>query len=311
MKRWRVVGLVAAAALFAAHQAQSFQPGQVLWRDPGPIAQRDAFWGGGSAERAPKPPFTFVKENTKGTSPKVIVTDANGVEWSVKYGPEAHAEVAAARLLWTFGYPVQETYYVHEGSIAGARDLQRAREVIKPDGTFWEARFERRDPKIVEGEGWPLSGNPFDGTKEMSGLLLLFALINNWDTDLAKNQAIYTVTTDAGTEQWYMADDIGASFGRFDERSPIKWNLDEYRKDKLIARVEPDAIVLNYRAYGTPPTRVPMAHARWFASMASQLTEAQVRKAFEAAGTPADRIGGFTAVFMQKLDELKKAAAGS
>jgi hypothetical protein len=301
VQRLKVVGLALSAALCAAHQAQSFQEARVLWRDPGPIAQRDLFWGSGSAERAPKPPFRFVKENTKGTSPKVVVTDANGSEWSVKFGSEAHSEVAAGRLLWAFGYPVQEMYYVHEGTIAGVRDLERADDVIKGDGTFWEARFERRDPKMVEGKGWPLSGNPFDGTKEMSGLLLLFALINNWDTDLAKNQAIYTVTTDAGSEQWYVADDIGASFGRFEERSPIKWNVAEYRKDKLIARVEGDAIVLNYRAYGTPPTRVPME---------SQLTEAQVRKAFEAAGTPAEQIGGFTTVFMQKLEELKKATAG-
>lgn len=310
MKSLKVVGLVLAAGLFAAHQAQSFGQSRVLWRDPGPLAQRDLFWGGGSGDRAPKPPLTFVKENTKGTSPKVIVTDANGTEWGVKFGAEAHSEVAASRLLWAFGYPVQEVYYVHEGAIAGVKDLQRADEVIK-EGKFWEARFERHDPKMVEGEGWALSGNPFDGTKEMSGLLLLFALINNWDTDLAKNQAIYAVTTDTGTEQWYIADDIGATFGRFDERSPIKWKLDEYRKDKLIARVEPDGIVLNYRAYGTPPTRVPMDHARWFVSMASQLTEAQVRKAFEAAGAPPDQVAGFTQVFMQKLGELKKATAGS
>ena len=311
MKTSRVIGFVLAAGLFAAHQAQSFGQSRVLWRDPGPLAQRDLFWGNGAGDRAPKPPLAFVKENTKGTSPKVIVTDANGAEWSVKFGAEAHSEVAAARLLWAFGYPVQEMYYVHEGQIAGVKDLQRADEVIKPDGTFWEARFERRDPKMVEGEGWPLSGNPFDGTKEMSGLLLLFALMNNWDTDLAKNQAVYTVTTDAGTEQWYVADDVGATFGRFDERAPIKWNLDEYRKDKLIARVEPDAIVLNYRAYGMPPTRVPMEHARWFVSMASQLSEAQVRKAFDAAGTPAEQAAGFTAVFMRKLEELKKATSGS
>lgn len=307
MKTWKGIGLVLAVGVFAAHQAQSAGQSNVLWRDPGPIARRDLYWGGGSAERAPKPPLTFVKEKTKGTSPKVVVTDANGIEWGVKFGPEAHSEVAAARLLWAFGYPVQEMYYVHEGTIAGVTQLGRAGEVIK-DEKFWEARFERHDPKMVEREGWALTGNPFDGTREMSGLLLLFALTNNWDTDLAKNQAVYAVTTDAGPEHWYIADDIGATFGRFDERSPIKWNLDEYRKDKLIARVEPDAIVLNYRAYGTPPTRVPMEHARWFVSMASPLTDAQVRKAFDAAGAPPDLAAGFTAAFMQKLEELKKAA---
>ena len=304
MRVIRVLVLFSAAVLIAS-QALTHQTG-VLWRDPGPMASRDLYWGNGSAAGAPKPPLTFVEENTKGTSPKVVVTDANGASWSVKFGPEAHSEVAAGRLLWAFGYPVQEMYYVHTGTIAGATNLKRADAVIEDNGTFWEARFERRDPKMVEGEGWPLAGNPFDGKKEMSGLLILFALINNWDTDLAKNQSVYTVTTGSGVQHWYIADDIGAAFGRFELSSPVKWNLAEYRKDKLIAAVEKDAIVLNYRAYGTPPTKVPMAHARWFASLASQLTAAQVKKAFEAGGTPADQIDGFVAKFMEKVGELRK-----
>jgi hypothetical protein len=87
--------------------------------------------------------------------------------------------------------------------------------------------------------------------------------------------------------------------------------LDQYRKDKLIASASPDAIVLNYRAYGTPPTRIPMAHARWFAKMASQLTRVQVKAAFDAAGTPANEIDGFVDVFMSKLAELKSAVGQS
>jgi hypothetical protein len=299
-----------AASLFVASQAWTQQHG-VLWRDPGSIAARDLFWGNGAEARAPLPPFTFVEENTKGTTPKIVATDARGDAWSVKFSSEAHAEVAAGRLMWAFGYPVQEMYYIHTGQILGAHDLERAKAVIKPDGTFWEARFERRDPRMIEGEGWSLTANPFAGTKELSGLIILFALTNNWDTDLDKNQAVYDVTTDHGLERWYIADDIGASFGRFVQESPIKWNLAEYQKDKLIARVEPDAIVLNYRAYGTPPTRIPMEHARWFAGMASQLTEAQVRRAFEAAGTPPDQLDGFVSMFMTKIGELLTAVRAS
>lgn len=295
----------AAVALLTSAAALA-QPSGILWRDPGPMASRDLFWGNGSEAAAPKPPFTFVEEKKSGATPKVVVTDAQGMSWDVKFGHEAHAEIAAGRLLWAFGYPVEEMYFVASGKIEGAGDLGRAGEHIKEDGSFTHARFERNDPKMVEGEGWAIASNPFTGTKEMSGLLILFALINNWDTDLAKNQAVYAVTTDNGVEQWYIADDIGASFGRFLESSPIKWNLAEYRKDKLIATVEPDAIVLNYRAYGTPPTRIPMEHARWFAAMASQLTRDQVKRAFEAAGTPAADIDGFADAFMSKLEELKK-----
>jgi len=68
------------------------------------------FWGAGSAARVPKAPFTFVTEDTSGTKPKIDITDAAGVKWSVKLpgddpaGNEVHAEIAATRLVWALGY---------------------------------------------------------------------------------------------------------------------------------------------------------------------------------------------------------------
>jgi hypothetical protein len=115
---------------------------------------------------------------------------------------------------------------------------------------------------------------------------------------------------DGSVKRVYMVGDLGASFGRFDN-PPKKWMIDEYRKDKLIAKVEPGAIVLNYRAYGTPPTRIPMEHARWFAKMASQLSRVQVKAAFDAAGTPPAEVEGYVDVFMSKLAELKAAVGGT
>lgn len=299
-----------AAAVFAL-QSPAPAPDAVIWLDPGPMAARDLFWGSGSESRAPKAPFAFVEENLKGTTPKVVVTDGAQRTWDVKFGSEAHAEVAASRLLWAFGYPVEEMYYVHTGRITGVPDLERAGADITDDGTFHEARFRLRDPSLKGTGEWSLTANPFSGTRELSGLVILLALTNNWDTEATKNTEIFTFGQAGGsTRQLYMASDLGASFGRFEPESPIKWNLEEYRKDTLIAGVEPGAIVLNYRAYGTPPTRIPMAHARWFVSMASELSRAQVRRAFEAAGTPADQIDGFVDVFMRKLDELNAAAQG-
>jgi hypothetical protein len=279
----------------------------ILWTDPGPLARRDLFWGNGAPDRVPQHPFTFVEESASGTTPKLVVTDARGVTWGVKFTSEAHSEVAAARLLWAFGYLVQEMYYVHTGTIAGAEGLGRARDLIGPDGTFWEARFQRRDPEQVEQRGWTLDDNPFTGTRELSGLLTLFAITNNWDTDFAKNQAVFAVATERGVEDRYMAVDIGATFGRFDPDAPIKWNLEEYRQDRLIAAIEPDAITLNYRAYGTPSARVPMEHARWFAAMARDLAPSQVRMAFEAAGTPPADVTGFVEIVMSKFRELQAA----
>ena len=290
-------------ALLTAQSAGSEQSNGLIWTDPGAIASKDLYWGRGSQGRAPKPPFAFVEENLKGTTPKLVVKDAAGVMWDVKFDVEAHSDVAANRLMWALGFPVPEAYYLHNGTITGVRKLDRAARYVKGNRFEEGARFRRRDPQMVKGDGWALASNPFVGTKELSGLIIMQALINNWDTDLDKNQAVYTI----GGRRWYLADDIGASFGRFAQDSPIKWNLAEYRKDKLIASVAPDAIVLNYRAYGTPPTRIPMAHARWFAGLASQLTRTQVKAAFDAAGTAPGEIEGFVDVFMSKVEELKAA----
>src|SRR5262245_32529100 len=58
---------------------ETLTPGGIpkLWRDPGNISQKDLYWGGGSPDGLPKPPFKFVKEDLKGINPKIEVTDAN------------------------------------------------------------------------------------------------------------------------------------------------------------------------------------------------------------------------------------------
>src|SRR5688500_18952787 len=124
------------ACVLVSGVAEAQTAAGVIWRDPGPIASKDLRWGSGSESRAPKPPFTFVEENTKGTTPKIVVTDAAGVTWDVKFEAEAHSEVAANRLMWAFGYPVEEMYYVHNGVVAGVKDLQRSGDHMDGSGRF-------------------------------------------------------------------------------------------------------------------------------------------------------------------------------
>lgn len=100
------------------------------------------YWGSGSAEGAPKPPFTFVAEAISGTKPKIDVTDAAGTTWRAKFagtsstGNEVHAEIAATRLMWALGYPVEEQNYVPEGRIEDVKALTRAAGEIGADGSF-------------------------------------------------------------------------------------------------------------------------------------------------------------------------------
>jgi len=313
-----VVGL--SAALWVSDAAAQTQPvgttgtadpPQVLWRDPGPIASRDLFWGLGTAARAPKGPFAFLEEKTSGTQPKVVVSDINGVTWDVKFGPEAHAEVAASRLVHALGYFTEEHYLVSAGRIEGVTDLDRARRHIHHSGAFSNARFSRRGPDIVAtDEEWTFRENPFVGQKELSGLLILMTMLNNWDIrGEANNDVVRATLPDGRQERRHFVGDLGATFGRMGGRMSghSKWNLEDYESEGFIEKVENGVMHLDYDGIDSRMDRVPVEHARWFASLVSQLTNDQVRRAFEAAGASAAEVDGFSKRFMEKVRQLEEA----
>src|SRR5436190_2179708 len=116
------LGVFVCVACAGAGPAPKPEPdNKLLWRDPGPIGRRDLYWGEGSKAHAPRPPFTFVEENTSGNRPKLVVKDAAGVEWTAKFAPkdpllnEVHAEIAATRIMWALGFFADENYFVPSG----------------------------------------------------------------------------------------------------------------------------------------------------------------------------------------------------
>jgi hypothetical protein len=282
-----------------------------LWSDPGAIASRDLYWGMGGELRVPKPPFTFVEEKDGGTQPKIVVTDANGTTWDVKFGPEAHAEVAANRFVHALGYFSEESYFLGAGRIEGVRGLKRADAHVSGAGTFVAARFTRRDPAVVPlEEEWTFHENPFVGTRELSGLVILMTILNNWDIRGPANNDVVRVTRpDGAQERRYLVGDLGGTFGRMG--GPIslrsKWNLADYRAEGFIEKVEEGVVHLDYDGFDSRMDRVPLEHARWFAALVSQLTPEQVRRAFEAAGATPDEVEGFAERFVEKIAQLQAA----
>jgi hypothetical protein len=290
---------------------------RLLWRDPGPIASRDFVWRDTREFKRPVPPFTFIKEDTSGTRAKVRVEDAAGVKWNVKLAgnkddtAEVHAEVAAVRLMWALGYFVEKCYYVDGGVIEGVSDLHRASRGLTPDGRFRAARFKER-PDTTD-EHWSFRDNPFIGTRELSGLVILMTMINNWDV-IPENTAVVKARGAGGSEELhYVVSDLGAAFGKMvDLRFPMslitmhmwsKWKLRDYERQRFIDGVENGRVKLHYRGERTFDP-VPIDDARWFAGLASQLTPQQVRTAFEAAGATPDQVDGFSKRLLEKIREL-------
>jgi len=286
-------------------------PHATLWKDPGAIGSRDLFWGMGSADRAPQGPFAFLEEDDGGTQPKIVVTDVRGVTWEVKFGEEPKAEVAANRFMWATGFGVEEMYFVLTGVVNGVKSAGRARGHIAPEGNFATARFRRRNPESVRTDDeWTLRENPFVGQKELSGLKILMTLIANWDIGGTRNTRVLRVTNpDGSIERRYTVTDLGASFGRMGGRlsGHSKWNLEDYKGEGFVEKVADGELHLDYDGIEPGVDRVPLEHARWFATVLSQLTPEQIRRAFEAAGASRQEIDGFSKRMMEKIAELQAA----
>jgi hypothetical protein len=106
-------------------------------------------------------------------------------------------------------------------------------------------------------------------------------LLGNWDND-DKNNGIFRVTLPDGRreEQRYLVADWGSTFGRMGPRGRFRyrsrWNLRDYRDQKVIEGVRGDDLLLHYK--GSYPTieTAPLAHARWFSELVSAQAGAQV-----------------------------------
>ncbi len=294
-----------------------------LWQEPTDIAQRDLLYGIGGKKHAPNASgkFTFDKEDLKGTNPKFSVKDEDGTKWKVKLGSEAKPENAAARFVWAVGYSTNEDYFLPAITVEGLPDhLKRGNGFRRPDGSFLNIRLKRSLKHEEKGGTWSWRDNPFEGSRELDGLRVMMALINNWDLK-DENNAVYD--TDEG--KLYIVSDLGASFGTTGESWTLKrgkGNLEQYRKSKFITKVTPE-----YVSFGTPSMavpififtprnffmrihmewighRIPREHVKWIASELAKLSPDQIRDAFRAAGFSPEQVEGFATVMQRRIAAL-------
>lgn len=300
----------------------------VLWRDPGDVSTRDLRYGPGSPELAPVGPFTFIEEVKTGESPKFKVTDARGVKWNVKLGPEAQSETVSTRIVWAVGYFAQESYYFDRVKIDGLKRLSRGREHVS--GEFVRgARFEpRREGVVREGPEWSWRDSPFEGSREMSGLKVLMILLNNFDARKGNNHILYTETVN-GVEARYVVTDLGATLGRAGGLGGkrVKNDLEAFLSTKFVRGVDEKDSVVEFdfdtrpRGFGHLSVLHPVyyrgevkkekamrsisvQHARWIGSLLSQLTDSQLRDAFQTAGYGEAVMEGYVRALRERINQL-------
>ena len=277
----------------------------VIWRDPGDVRRLDLGLGPGGRAGAPMPPFSFLRESDEGTNPKIEVRDAKGVVWGVKWGEEVNSEVFASRLVWAVGYFVEPSFYVPSGRITGVTKLDRAKKYVRSDGSFTEARFEKKEKDIQtlsDKQSWRYKENPFVGTKELNGLKIMIMLVSNWDSKdqeqagKGSNTKIFIVPTRAATEYRYVVSDWGGSMGKWGgvfKRE--KWDCDGYQgqSDDFVKGVKNGVVQWGYSGQHTDAIRdgIPVAHVQWLMSYLGKLTSSQIRAALRASGaSPSDEV---------------------
>jgi hypothetical protein len=292
----------------------------IIWRDPGDVAKLDFTHGPGGRDRAPKPPFAFIEENLSGSNPKVRVSDADGVKWSVKFGPEVQSETFATRLAWAVGYYVDPAFFVARGNIDDLGPLTRAKGFIKPDGNFTNARFERQKEKGVEElkeeQSWSWVNNPFLGTKELNGLKAIIMLVSNWDNkdvrDVKRgsNTAIYQYPQSSGTEDRYLVTDWGASMGKWGGfLGREKWNCKGYtdQTPDFVKGIKDDYFVFGYSGQHTKDFTqgIRISDMRWLIQYLGQITDDQLRAGLQASGATPDEVECFTKAIRTRIDQIK------
>ena len=252
-----------------------------LWVEPADIASRDLVHGAGGAALAPAPgsTFEFVKKDTKGYSWGWDVKDASGMEWSVKYGPEAHSEVVASRIVWALGFHQPPSYHVPNWELRGGDE----------PGTKPPSRFRPKLPSQERIGEWSWHQNPFVGTQPYRGLLVLMRILNNWDL-LDRNNAIFDLDRETeGARRWYVVIDLGASLGRtrIVPVSGTRSDIDDFEEQGFIKGVDADGEV-QFDDLGRWHRElfddITPADVRWACERLARLTDKQWADAFRGAG---------------------------
>ncbi len=305
-------------------QSESLPAGKpVIWQNPGSVETLDLVGGSTGRAKAPKPPFTFVEESLSGSNPKIRVSDANGVRWTAKFGTEVNAETFATRLVWAVGYFVEPAYFVPSGKIVGVGKLTRAKDFVKSDGSFTDARFEMQKEKNVkkleEEESWGWIQNPFVGSKELNGLKVMLMLTSNWDNKDVRdakrgsNTAIFRTPVGSRVEDRYLVTDWGGSMGKWGGYlSREKWDCKGFNSQSkdFVKGVKGEMVQFGYSGQHTDDFKnaIRVSDVQWLMQYLGRITDAQLQSGLKASGATPDEAACFTTALRDRINQLKLVA---
>ena len=267
-----------------------------LWVKPANIASRDLFWGAGGQKFAPPEGVKYkVKAfDETGMSGGWDLEDPSGREYSVKIGVESQIEVVASRLLWAVGYHQPPTYILTKYELSG----ERAGELPMT------GRFRPKMDDLENVADWSWHENPFVGTREFKGLIVLQVLMNNWDIKTQQNK-IYDVKREGGPGRWYVVRDLGAAFGKTAWPVGTKGDPADFEKQQLLKRVVNNRQVeFDYDARHKELFEgITVDDVVWICELMNQITPKQYADAFRAGAYPPEVAERFISKLRSKVQE--------
>ena len=270
-----------------------------LWIKPD--ANRDLFWGIGGKRLAPDPAgrYTVIEIKRGGYSRGYTVLGPGDAkrEWAVKFPPEASTEVVASRLFWGVGYHQPPAYYLAEWHAEKAPSANPQ----------LPARFREKNPDLIGLKSdtfWSYYENPFIGTKQLNGMLVMHAMLGNSDLKDDQN-AFYTLEKPLeGASRWYVARDLGQTFGRTGLLDPPRGDVEVFEQTPFIRGVANGRVQFEYHGrHKALFANIAPADVRWICDSLAGLSDRQLDDAFRAGGYPKSLADRFIRRLKQKIAE--------
>ena len=285
----------------AIHSTLAGPPSQELlaelWVEPAP--GRDLFLGVGGQRLAPdlQTLFRIIEVDDRGFSRGYTVVDSRERLWNAKLPPEAFSEVTASRILWGVGYHQPPVYLVQQWSAdAGSGPAPQL-----------PARFREKKPDLegLDAHGsWSYYRNPFVGTRALAGLLVLQVMLGNSDLKDSNNEVYRLSRPVDGASQWYVARDLGQTFGRTGVINPPRSDLGAFDSTPFIMGVTYGKVRFDYRGRHRELLRnITPGDVRWICELLNRLTAAQWQDAFRAGGYDPALAARFIHRMKQKIAE--------
>jgi hypothetical protein len=170
-------------------------------------------------------------------------------------------------------------------------------------------RFRLKPDGLKEVNTWDWAANPFVGSKEFQGLIVLLMMFNS--TDLKNsNNSIYERRDGDLVEHWYLARDIGSAFGDTNRFVPRKNHPDAFEREPFILGVTNGYVDFAYNGWykNLVRERITPEDVVWACNLFGRLSDQQMQDAFRAAHFEPEIATRFIAKLREKIQQGRSLA---